>query len=199
MSAEVVPLPRRNEGKEPSLAPILNLTATAMNSVNSIILDRMQSEIPLIPSLAGHLIAGGGKRMRPMLTLAGAELVGYNGTRHHKLAAIAAKTTASGVVTVARTTAKRVASVARTTARHAAIAARTTANAAAGAPAATNGTGPAANRLALSPCGRGLGEGSAAPAAACAAPQRRLAPPTPLPPPRSKSGAPPSPARGEGN
>jgi octaprenyl-diphosphate synthase len=83
MSAEVVPLPR----KEPSLAPILGLTATAMNSVNAIILDRMQSEIPLIPALAGHLIAGGGKRMRPMLTLAGAELVGYNGTRHHKLAA----------------------------------------------------------------------------------------------------------------
>jgi octaprenyl-diphosphate synthase len=47
----------------------------------------MQSEIPLIPALAGHLIAGGGKRMRPMLTLAGAELVGYNGARHHKLAA----------------------------------------------------------------------------------------------------------------
>jgi octaprenyl-diphosphate synthase len=83
MSAEVVPLPR----KDPSLAPILNLTATAMNAVNAIILDRMQSEIPLIPALAGHLIAGGGKRMRPMLTLAGAELVGYNGTRHHRLAA----------------------------------------------------------------------------------------------------------------
>ena len=83
MSAEVVPLPR----KEPSLAPILGLTATAMNAVNATILDRMQSEIPLIPALAGHLIAGGGKRMRPMLTLAGAELVGYHGTRHHKLAA----------------------------------------------------------------------------------------------------------------
>jgi octaprenyl-diphosphate synthase len=83
MSAEVVPLPV----KEPSLAPILSLTATAMNAVNAIILDRMQSEIPLIPALAGHLIAGGGKRMRPMLTLAGAEVVGYQGARHHKLAA----------------------------------------------------------------------------------------------------------------
>jgi octaprenyl-diphosphate synthase len=82
MSAEVVPLPV----KQPTLAPILSLTATAMNSVNAIILDRMQSEIPLIPALAGHLIAGGGKRMRPMLTLAGAELVGYQGARHHKLA-----------------------------------------------------------------------------------------------------------------
>jgi octaprenyl-diphosphate synthase len=87
MSAEVVPLHRKEPHREPSLAPILNLTATAMNAVNAIILDRMQSEIPLIPALAGHLIAGGGKRMRPMLTLAGAELVGYNGARHHKLAA----------------------------------------------------------------------------------------------------------------
>ena len=83
MSAEVVPLPL----KDPSLNPILSLTAHAMNAVNAIILDRMQSEIPLIPALAGHLIAGGGKRMRPMLTLAGAELVGYQGNRHHKLAA----------------------------------------------------------------------------------------------------------------
>lgn len=83
MSAEVVPLPV----KEPSLAPILSLTASSMNAVNAIILDRMQSEIPLIPALAGHLIAGGGKRMRPMLTLAGAEVVGYQGTRHHRLAA----------------------------------------------------------------------------------------------------------------
>jgi octaprenyl-diphosphate synthase len=58
-----------------------------MNSVNAVILDRMQSEIPLIPSLAGHLISGGGKRMRPMLMVAAAELCGYQGTRHHKLAA----------------------------------------------------------------------------------------------------------------
>jgi octaprenyl-diphosphate synthase len=58
-----------------------------MNCVNTVILDRMQSDIPLIPKLAGHLIAGGGKRMRPMLTLASASLLGYGGTRHHRLAA----------------------------------------------------------------------------------------------------------------
>jgi len=66
---------------------MLALTAQGMNAVNSVILGRMQSEIPLIPALAGHLISGGGKRLRPMLTLAGAELVGYQGSRHHKLAA----------------------------------------------------------------------------------------------------------------
>jgi octaprenyl-diphosphate synthase len=85
MSADVIPLRPRETGA--SLAPMMALTAHAMNRVNAVILDRMQSEIPLIPALAGHLIAGGGKRMRPMLTLAGAELVGYNGERHHKLAA----------------------------------------------------------------------------------------------------------------
>jgi octaprenyl-diphosphate synthase len=66
---------------------MLALTAAGMNSVNAVILDRMQSEIPLIPSLAGHLISGGGKRMRPMLMVAAAELCGYQGARHHKLAA----------------------------------------------------------------------------------------------------------------
>lgn len=78
---------RLGEGREPSLDPIMALVAADMNLVNAVILDRMQSSIPLIPELAGHLIAGGGKRMRPMLTLASAQLLGYPGTRHHRLAA----------------------------------------------------------------------------------------------------------------
>jgi octaprenyl-diphosphate synthase len=73
--------------KEPSLEPLMQLVADDMNGVNAVILDRMQSKVALIPELAGHLIAGGGKRMRPMLTLACAKLLGYPGTRHHKLAA----------------------------------------------------------------------------------------------------------------
>jgi octaprenyl-diphosphate synthase len=73
--------------REPSLEPLIALVADGMNGVNSVILERMQSKIALIPELAGHLISGGGKRMRPMLTLAAAELLGYPGTRHHKLAA----------------------------------------------------------------------------------------------------------------
>jgi octaprenyl-diphosphate synthase len=77
----------RLDNREPSLEPMLQLVATDMNSVNAVILDRMQSDIPLIPELAGHLIAGGGKRMRPMLTLASARLIGYTGSRHHRLAA----------------------------------------------------------------------------------------------------------------
>ncbi|WP_414712851.1 polyprenyl synthetase family protein [Sphingomonas sp.] len=72
---------------QPSLEPMVQLVAGDLNAVNAVILGRMQSEIPLIPELAGHLIAGGGKRMRPMLTLASARLIGYTGTRHHRLAA----------------------------------------------------------------------------------------------------------------
>jgi len=58
-----------------------------MAAVNALIIDRMQSNIPLIPQLAGHLIAGGGKRIRPLLTLASAALFDYKGSRQHKLAA----------------------------------------------------------------------------------------------------------------
>lgn len=73
--------------REPSLDAMMTLVAADMNGVNAVILERMQSNVALIPELAGHLIAGGGKRMRPMLTLASAALLGYPGTRHHKLAA----------------------------------------------------------------------------------------------------------------
>lgn len=72
---------------QPSLDPLVGLVAHDLNLVNTVILERMQSDIPLIPTLAGHLIAGGGKRLRPMLTLAGAQLIDYGGTRHHRLAA----------------------------------------------------------------------------------------------------------------
>ena len=80
-------LHRLDKRTDPSLDPLMALVADDMNRVNAVILDRMQSKIPLIPELAGHLIAGGGKRMRPMLTLACAKLIGYGGTRHHLLSA----------------------------------------------------------------------------------------------------------------
>ena len=73
--------------RAPSLDALMALVASDMNGVNAVILERMQSSVALIPELAGHLIAGGGKRMRPMLTLASGSLLGYPGTRHHNLAA----------------------------------------------------------------------------------------------------------------
>ncbi len=76
-----------NARAAPSLDAMVALVAADLNRVNAVILERMQSEVALIPELAGHLIAGGGKRMRPMLTLACARLLDYSGSRHHKLAA----------------------------------------------------------------------------------------------------------------
>ena len=84
MTATVHPIGAK---RTPSLEPMMQLVAADLNHVNAVILERMQSEVALIPELAGHLIDGGGKRMRPMLTLASASLLGYPGTRHHKLAA----------------------------------------------------------------------------------------------------------------
>ena len=84
MTATILPLTTQ---RAPSLDAMMSLVAADMNGVNAVILERMQSKVALIPELAGHLIAGGGKRMRPMLTLASASLLGYPGTRHYKLAA----------------------------------------------------------------------------------------------------------------
>lgn len=78
---------RLSKSDAPSLDPMIALVAAGMNHVNAVILDRMQSQIPLIPELSGHLIASGGKRMRPMLTLATSALLDYPGSRQYKLAA----------------------------------------------------------------------------------------------------------------
>jgi octaprenyl-diphosphate synthase len=60
---------------------------TDMARVNAIILDRMQSDIPMIPEIAGYLIAAGGKRLRPLLTLACAQICGDKTDNPKKLAA----------------------------------------------------------------------------------------------------------------
>ena len=71
----------------PSIDPLLDLVATDMERVNSVILARTGSEVAMIPEVANHLINSGGKRLRPMLTLALARLTGYSGDGHIKLAA----------------------------------------------------------------------------------------------------------------
>ncbi len=70
-----------------SLAPLVALVEEDMAHVNRIILDRARSNVELIPELARHLIDSGGKRLRPMLTLAAAKLCGYGGDGHVRLAA----------------------------------------------------------------------------------------------------------------
>jgi octaprenyl-diphosphate synthase len=70
-----------------SLDRLSTLLQDDMKRVNTLILERMRSPVALIPQLAGHIIAAGGKRLRPMLTLASARLCGYRGDRHIALAA----------------------------------------------------------------------------------------------------------------
>jgi octaprenyl-diphosphate synthase len=69
-----------------ALANLTALVAGDLLAVNNLIVQRMESGVPLIPQLAGHLVAAGGKRLRPILTLACAQLCGYDGIRHRKLA-----------------------------------------------------------------------------------------------------------------
>lgn len=62
--------------------------AQDMEAVNALIRTRMASEhAPRIPEVTAHLVEAGGKRLRPMLTLAAARLCGYDGDHHVKLAA----------------------------------------------------------------------------------------------------------------
>ena len=67
--------------KAPSLEPLLSLCADDMTQVDREILARMRSPVALIPELANHLVGAGGKRMRPLLTVAAARLCGYAASR----------------------------------------------------------------------------------------------------------------------
>jgi octaprenyl-diphosphate synthase len=71
----------------PTLAPLASLLRPQLEAINACILKRMQSSVELIPQIAGYLISLGGKRLRPLLTIASAELCGYGGERHIHLGA----------------------------------------------------------------------------------------------------------------
>jgi len=71
---------------EPSYERARDLVAGDMTLVNALILDRLESEVAMIPELARHLIAAGGKRIRPTLTLLSARLCGHTARRHIGLA-----------------------------------------------------------------------------------------------------------------
>jgi octaprenyl-diphosphate synthase len=73
--------------KDSKLDAVQSLVEADMKRVNRLIVARLDSPIRLIPELAGHLVAAGGKRVRPMLTLIASQLTGYRGDRHIKLAA----------------------------------------------------------------------------------------------------------------
>jgi len=70
----------------PSIKRLLELTAADMGRVNELILAKAGSDVEMIPEVANHLISSGGKRLRPMVTLAAAQMFGYSGDGHVKLA-----------------------------------------------------------------------------------------------------------------
>jgi octaprenyl-diphosphate synthase len=65
---------------------LVRTVADRMAKVNELILSHAGSDVTMIPEVADHLISSGGKRIRPMLTLATAELFGYEGEGDVKLA-----------------------------------------------------------------------------------------------------------------
>lgn len=71
----------------PSLARLQALVKEDIARVDQVILSHIDSSVPLIPKLARYIIAAGGKRLRPALTVLAARLCGYSGTRHVHLAA----------------------------------------------------------------------------------------------------------------
>lgn len=82
----VIPLADARE-PEASLQFLFDLVRDDMAGVNRIIAEKARSDVELIPELARHLIDSGGKRLRPMLTIAGARMCGYEGSEHIRLAA----------------------------------------------------------------------------------------------------------------
>ncbi len=78
---------RGPRGSRNALQTLMALVADDVKAVNETIVRRMHSSVELIPQLASHIVAAGGKRMRPMLTLATARMCGYRGRRHIQLAA----------------------------------------------------------------------------------------------------------------
>jgi octaprenyl-diphosphate synthase len=76
---------------EDALSTLISLVQADLEACNQVIVERMDSPVALIPQLAAHIVAAGGKRLRPILTLAAARLCGYpgsdGGSRHIDLAA----------------------------------------------------------------------------------------------------------------
>jgi octaprenyl-diphosphate synthase len=70
-----------------SISALIELTRPDMARVNELILSKAGSDVEMIPEVANHLISSGGKRLRPMVTLAAAQMFGYAGEKHVKLAA----------------------------------------------------------------------------------------------------------------
>lgn len=86
MSGVVISIDNKKLAKA-SIAPLMQLVENDMKRVNALILSKTGSDVEMIPEVAKHLIDSGGKRLRPMITLAAAQMCGYDGDGHVTLAA----------------------------------------------------------------------------------------------------------------
>lgn len=77
----------RERDFQSAVLTLRELTAADMEAVNGTIVNHLQSSVKMIPEVAGHLINAGGKRLRPVVTLAAARAFGYDGPHHISLAA----------------------------------------------------------------------------------------------------------------
>jgi octaprenyl-diphosphate synthase len=73
--------------EEDALTGLVELVRDDLEACNRAIVTHMDSPVVLIPQLAAHIVAAGGKRLRPLLTLVSARMCGYSGLRHVNLAA----------------------------------------------------------------------------------------------------------------
>ncbi|MCP4185664.1 MAG: polyprenyl synthetase family protein [Hyphomicrobiales bacterium] len=96
MSGVVVPINKagsresasqNNSAAVHSVQSLVELVRGDMEKVNQLILSKTGSQVTMIPQVANHLIDSGGKRLRPMLTIATAQMSGYKGSHHVTLAA----------------------------------------------------------------------------------------------------------------
>jgi octaprenyl-diphosphate synthase len=71
-----------------SLDPIRALIARDMEAVDAVIRRRLDSDVVLVRQVAEHIVASGGKRLRPAVLLLCAGACGYPGAHHHELAAV---------------------------------------------------------------------------------------------------------------
>lgn len=85
--ARTAAAPKSREDSELGIDRLIALASADLNRVNTLILSKTGSNVTMIPEVAQHLISSGGKRLRPLLTIAAAHAAGYSGDHHIALAA----------------------------------------------------------------------------------------------------------------
>ena len=84
--SKIIQLNNIQNSRSQPLERLKSLLKSDLDLVNKTVIENMHSPVQLIPELASHIVLAGGKRLRPLLTLASSKMCGYSGTRHINLA-----------------------------------------------------------------------------------------------------------------